>query len=279
MSDEQPATEQQWPPLAPAPGRSQLADGTSCRVAGEGPPVVLLHGIGLDQTIWRDSVTRLRDDFCVITYDLLGHGDSPSPNPADGLAGFSRQLGGVLRAFEVERAALVGHALGALVAQHFAIHQPGLVARLALLNSVFERDDETRSAVLGRVAEVERRGAEALVEHALSRWISADFRSANPGLIARLKIQLAGNESEGFVDAYRIFAAADLDLAGRLAAIRAPTLVLTGELDAGATPGMSRAIAAAIPGARFGIAPGMRHLMLLEAATSINRTLHGFLRG
>ena len=50
--------------------------GTAVEISGSGPPVVLLHGVGLNQSIWAEQVTALESDFQVITYDLLGHGRS-----------------------------------------------------------------------------------------------------------------------------------------------------------------------------------------------------------
>ena len=50
--------------------------GTAVEISGSGPPVVLLHGVGLNQSIWAGQVKALAADFQVITYDLLGHGRS-----------------------------------------------------------------------------------------------------------------------------------------------------------------------------------------------------------
>jgi pimeloyl-ACP methyl ester carboxylesterase len=96
--------------------------------------------------------------------------------------------------------------------------------------------------------------------------------------MARLKMQLSNNESMGFIAAYRIFANADADLSDRLGEIKAKTLVMTGEQDVGSTPAMSRSIAGRIPGAQLGVAPGMRHLMILEASKPVCQAILTFLR-
>ena len=71
---------------------------------------------------------------------------------------------------------------------------------------------------------------------------------------------------------------ADAEIAQGLERIACPTLVMTGEDDPGNTPAMARAMAAAIPGARLAILPGLRHMALAESPAAVNEPLRAFLR-
>ena len=84
---------------------------------------------------------------------------------------------------------------------------------------------------------------------------------------------------EGSLAAYACFAAGGRELAGKLAAISCPTLVMIGALDNGATPAMVARIAAAIPSASLSILPHARHMMPVELADEVNLVLRRFLLG
>src|SRR5690348_9224903 len=107
------------------------------------PLVVLLHGVGLDHTMWRPIAALLEDQFEVLTPDLLGHGaNRPAP-----VGTTLRDLADdVATALPPTTAHLVGFSLGALVAQHLARHRPELVASLTSVSSVCRRTDSERTA-------------------------------------------------------------------------------------------------------------------------------------
>lgn len=107
------------------------------RTEGEGPAVLLLHGIPTSGELWRDVIPRLSGRARVIAPDLLGYGRSEPPRglPVDIVAHAERMVE-LLDALEVERATVVGHDIGGGVAQILAIRSPERVERLGLVNSV-----------------------------------------------------------------------------------------------------------------------------------------------
>ena len=114
MSDDVLAVGGAWGPPArrPAPlhgtDRDWIEGGTHFRMAGDGPAVVLIHGVGLDLFMWDDIVTLLARDFTVLRYDMLGHGRSAKPPGARVLGDFQRQLTALMDAYDMRRAAVVG---------------------------------------------------------------------------------------------------------------------------------------------------------------------------
>ena len=111
------------------------------------PTLVLLHGVGLDHSMWAPVADLLAADFDVVTPDLPGHGSRP---PAPAGVTLSDLADGVVG--EVPHGShLVGFSLGALVAQHLAPHRPELVRTLTSVSSVCRRTPAEREAVLGRL--------------------------------------------------------------------------------------------------------------------------------
>jgi pimeloyl-ACP methyl ester carboxylesterase len=256
------------------------AAGATCqKVQGTGPPVILIHGVGLDLGMWDAQATALAPRCRVIRYDMIGHGGSAVRPGALALDDFVAQLDGLCRDLGLDRVSLVGFSMGALVAQAYALAQPERVARLVVMSGIYDRDPAARAALRGRWQEASRHGPKALIEAALVRWFSPQYRAQNPGAVMAIRRRLERNDRHGFLAAYRVFAEADAALAGRLGAIACPTLVMTGALDPGSTPEMARAMAAAIAGARLEVLPGARHLMPVEAAQAVSAALLAFLDG
>jgi len=118
--------------------RSGEVDGLTLHylVAGRGPAVVLVHGLGGFAETWRRTLEPLAARATVYALDLPGHGRSAKPRAPYDLAWLARVLHGFLQALEIPQASLVGHSLGATVAVTYALVHPGRVERLALLAGV-----------------------------------------------------------------------------------------------------------------------------------------------
>jgi pimeloyl-ACP methyl ester carboxylesterase len=252
--------------------------GTALEISGNGPPVVLLHGVGLNQSIWVGQVKALASDFQVITYDLLGHGRSADVTANAPLGDWVDQLTGVVRGLRLEQFALLGFSFGGLIAQAYATRHSRLVDRLVLMSTVYERSEAERARVESRLDVVKREGPQATIPTALSRWFSPEFSKAHPEVMAQYEALLRGNDATSFLAAYECFARADRELTGALAAFDRPTLVMTGELDTGSTPDMARRLAGMIPGAECSIIAGGRHMMPVEMPDEVNSVLRRFLK-
>ncbi|MFC4787152.1 alpha/beta fold hydrolase [Nocardioides sp. MAHUQ-72] len=236
------------------------------------PTVVLLHGVGLDHTTWAAVASLLRDDYDVVAPDLPGHGSRP---PVDATVSLADLAEGV--ADDVPPGShLVGFSLGALVAQHLAVHRPELVATLTSVSSVCRRTPAEREAVLQRLAVAERDFA-ASAAASVRRWYDGTTVSSSD--VGRTERTLLGNDPASFLSCYRVFATGDADLAPRLADITAPSLAVTGEEDPGSTPEMTRRLAAAIPDCRAVVVPGARHMLPVERPRELVDCLTTFIGG
>src|SRR3954471_2836042 len=105
------------------------------RIAGSGPPVVLIHGMINSSRHWEQVARRLAERRTVIAPDLIGHGDSAMPRGDYSLGAHAASIRDLLTAIGVERASIVGHSLGGGVAMQFFWQFPSRVERLALVSS------------------------------------------------------------------------------------------------------------------------------------------------
>jgi pimeloyl-ACP methyl ester carboxylesterase len=105
------------------------------RRAGDGPPLVLIHGITNSSQSWEPAMRLLARDFDVIAPDLPGHGDSDRQRGDHSLGGHACVMRDLLHVLEIERATVAGHSLGGGVAMQFSYQFPAMVERLVLVGS------------------------------------------------------------------------------------------------------------------------------------------------
>lgn len=226
-----------------------------------GAPIVLLHGVGLDRTIW-DAVSaelgRVLPESEVIALDLPGHGAQPPLTHEVSLGDLAADVLDRMPAGPVH---LVGFSVGALIAQHIAVHHPDRVLTLTCVNSVCDRNGQEAAAVAGRL---ETAGVDFALgaERAVDRWFpdGAGIPGA-PALRDRTRRILLANDVPSYLHVYRVFATGDAELAPELHRITVPVLAVTGSEDPGSTPEMSYRIAERIPGTHVHIIQGARHMV------------------
>ncbi len=252
--------------------------GTAWTSAGQGPPIVLVHGLGLNQGLWHWLAPALSPSYRVITYDLIGHGTSPRPPTPYSIQDFVDQLDELTAGLELDSFVLVGFSLGGLIAQAFAVAYPERVPALAILHSAHARTEAETAAVLERARDAAIHGPGAMVPAALDRWFSPEFAQRSPDTLRRVAGWIEANDAAAFAAAYRVLVDADAELVNALHRIACPTLVVTGSEDHGNSPEMAQRMARVIPVAECHILPGLRHMALAEDPQSTLDILLPFLR-
>ena len=242
---------------------------------GDGPPVVLIHGVGADGASWDPIAAKLAEDFRVLRLDLRGHGRSGHIEGTLTLDDFVRDVVDVLGMCSVQSAHVAGFSLGGMIAQSFALQHPGRLQRLVLLSAVAGRTAEERERVQGRLAILREQGIGAITGAAQDRWFTAGFIAQHPELVRRRMQQLQENHAPSYAAAYTVFSTSDLG--DQLHAIRAPTLIATGEHDVGSNTRMARFMHEQIPGSQLRILPELRHSILVEAPDLVTELVREFL--
>lgn len=265
----------------PAPDGAPL----HAEVSGVGPPIVLLHGFTGSAGAWRGLAASLAGEYEAIAPDLIGHGRSPAPAEPDRyrMERAADELVALLRARGHGRAAWLGYSLGGRVALHVAVRHPEAVAALVLegaspgIADAGERAARVRSdeALAERI---ERDGVEAFVDE----WERVPLFATQLALPAETRAALravrVSHAARGLARSLRgMGAGAQEPLQGRLAEVRAPALLLAGELDA-KYAALAGEMARTMPNATMSLIAGAGHAAHLERPDAFLRPLLGFLR-
>lgn len=236
----------------------------------------LVHGAGMDQSVWTLQGRYLAfhgwDAYAV---DLPGHGRSRGQEVLADIGAMADWLGAIVAQGEGGPAALIGHSMGSLVALELAARRPELVSRLCLTGAAAAMP--VHPALLELAAAHDPKAVELMVDWAFGRrghmggnpvpggWMMGSARSLLlRGDPAVLSSDLAA------CNAYGAGAAS-------AAAVRCPTLVLTGEEDRMTPPKAARKLASLLPDARLAILPGAGHMAMLEAPEATLDALKTFL--
>jgi pimeloyl-ACP methyl ester carboxylesterase len=261
------------------------------RVAGSGPPIVLIHGMLNSSSHWRSVALSLASDYTVIAPDLIGHGDSAAPRGDYSLGAHAASIRDLLATVGIDRATLVGHSLGGGVAMQFFYQFPQRVERLVLISSGglgHEVSPMLRFAALPGMAAllsltVRPRLADALSE--AGRRLGQ--REVRAGIyvqaVARALRPLENAEARAaFLQTLR----AVIDVHGqrvsatdRLYLLESmPTMIVWGERDNTIPLRHGRNAHEAIPHSRFRTLPEAAHFPHLEDPDGLSKVLREFIQ-
>jgi len=232
---------------------------------GDGPlTIVLTHGLAASTGTWAAQVEELSARHRVLTWDLRGHGRSGGPAGAYALHDLAGDLREVLDRAGVERAVVLGHSAGGVVAMQFALDHPERTAGLVLVGTASECNTRARDFY------------EDLAKIAEERGMAPVFRRLGLGDQGAAK---PGADPVAFAKVARCMASLhEAPLTPRLGEIRCPTLIIVGDKDflgAGGSVILSRCIAGSV----LHIVPERGHGIFLEDPAGFNRLVDEFLRG
>jgi 3-oxoadipate enol-lactonase len=240
---------------------------------GAGDPVVLLHGLGSTANVWEPAVRALADRFTLLRYDLEGAGRSPSAGPLS-VEGWVADLAALLDRHEIARARFVGHSLGTLILQHFAVRYPERVEKLALLGVNRAPPEARRQAVRERAAKVRAEGIEAIADAVVKGGLSPHTLAERPEVVAFVRELLLRQDAEGYARSCEAMAAA---VAVDPEAIACPVLVIAGAEDQVSPPATGEGLAAELPDAKFVLLQRCGHWLPIEQPAAVNAALGDFL--
>jgi 3-oxoadipate enol-lactonase len=241
---------------------------------GSGPPLVLLHCLGVDRHFW-DFASPLSRHFELLTYDLPGHGDTAVPDAGYGIEDLSDQLAGLLHEHGIARAHVAGISLGGLIAQAFAANRPEMVDRLVLIDTTPRYVDAMRAMWAQRAATARSAGVAALVEGLLAIWFTEKSVAADSPAVRYVRATLQRASGDGYALACEALAAADLaSLSSRIAA---PTMVVCGDDDIPSFLDAARWLAATIKGAPLEWITEAKHASVIERPGQALALLQNFL--
>ena len=250
---------------------------------GSGPALVLIPGLGYNGWMYSHMIPGLAEHFQVISIDNRGSGLSDKPAGPYTAQMLAADVIGLLDAFDLPKAHIVGHSMGGFIAQALAIDYPDRVDRLVLSATNFGGPHHVpitppAMAVLTDVSgdPIERLRRGIVISTA------PGFAEANPEFIeswvqyrVQHPIDPAGYQAQLAIGLGLLSEAASFE--HKLGRVTAPTLVLFGEHDAVVPPGNAELLAAKLPNARVEILPNAGHVFPFETPEAANQAITRFL--
>lgn len=245
---------------------------------GTGPPLLFIHGFPLSQAMWQAQIEAFAGTHRVLAPDLRGFGKSGISDGAVTMEQFADDLDGMLTALGVTQPVVYcGLSMGGYIAWQFVRKYRERVAALVLCDTRAGAD--TPAAAQNRLdlaRKVLADGPAVLVEAMLPKLFAAISFESRPQLIEQVRQVILDANAVGLAGALRGMAERP-DMAGMVATIDRPTLVVVGAEDAVTPPQEMQQLAALIPEARYAEIPAAGHLAPLENPEQVNQEIRRFL--
>jgi len=253
---------------------SKQAGGIVFDIAGDGEPVVLVHGLGGSSNTWQPLMTSLTN-FAVYRPDMPGSGRSAVPVEPQTIGAFAEAIVNGLRELGISHAHFAGHSLGTLVCQHIAVHMPQCVRSLALFGALTEPPDAARNGLIGRAATARSGAMDPIADQIIAATLSPSTHSNNPAAVAFVRESVMRQPPEGYAKSCEALSKAQAFPVERIAC---PVLLVAGDTDPVAPPSMATALKDKIPNSRMVLLERSGHWMPIEKAEESSRLIADFLQ-
>lgn len=243
---------------------------------GSGPPIIFIHGLGMDQSMWDLQIPQFSPHYQVILFDLRGHGESESTPHPYSIELFADDLHFFLRFLGLTKAILLGLSLGGRILLKFALKYPEEVKALILCDAQSETPEESRQRFHWLAEMAQKEGMAKVAEAYFALPLFQTLALNHPARWQKEKERFAKSSPIGF--AQSCLAIAQMEpLTGLLEQIKSPTLALAGEWDTPYLPYLD-IYAAKIPNCQKRIIPRAGHISNLENSLAFQETVQEFLR-
>ncbi len=248
-------------------------------VSGNGEPVIFVHGIGADLTLWKEVVPHFLKKHKVICYDLRGSGLSDfTTNPPLSIELWAKDLKELMERLDVKSASLVGWSLGGIISIQFCLEWPEMTNSLVLVGSTTKLQPSARELFEKRAQLAESKGMKALVDETfyLTREAFApSVRTNHPEKVDIFRKLLEGNDKNAYAAESR--ALIKTDLTPKLKEIKKPALLLVGQYDSRTPLADSELMCTMMPNSFMKIMPDCGHFYPLEQPEMFSREVLRFL--
>jgi pimeloyl-ACP methyl ester carboxylesterase len=241
---------------------------------GEGPPIVLVHGLGGTLDVWHGVSQPLALHHHVIAMDLRGHGRTPAGRAQFSIKAWSQDVAALMTALQLPAATIVGHSMGTLIAQQLAITEPDMVDQLVLVGGITYFEPPDKQAYEQRAKVVEEQGLDEIVDDWITGALSPRTHARLPQVAGLLRHLFLSNDPRSYAKASRAMARAP---AVEREQIGQPTLLLVGDHDRSTPLRMTEQLHKQIPVSRVQVVPSAAHWMTLEQPDVIAAAILQFL--
>lgn len=242
---------------------------------GTGTPAVLLvHELGGNCRSFGEVMPDLARRTSVFAVDLRGYGLSEKPPGPREMEDYADDLAAFVTAMRLGVVDVVGIAMGGMMGALMAVHHPQLVRRLVVCEGTDAISEKGKQNNIERAKKIRAEGMRAVAAPSLKN----SFPDQHAAARERYMPAFLANDPFAYAEACEALARMRAG-PGDFARIRAPTLVITGELDTLWPPEAGQRLAACIPGSRFHVLPGAGHFPHLQTPQQFLRLTESFLAG
>ena len=239
--------------------------------SGDATPIIFLHGVGSDKSVWTPQLAHFGQERGAVAFDYPGYGES-DPSPGATRDDFAAAILAAMDALDIDRAHVCGLSLGGVIAIALHAAAPNRCASLILADSFAVHPDG--QAIFDRSEAASRTiGMRGLAEARAGALLGT---AATPAMHAEVIATMSKIDPAAYVIGARaVWLADQID---RASAIRVPTLVLVGDEDSITPPALSEQLVNLIPGATIEVIAGAGHLANLEQPVVFSAAIDTFLK-
>jgi 3-oxoadipate enol-lactonase len=244
-----------------------------------GEPIILIHGIGADLTLWEDVIPFLEKEFKVIRYDLRGSGKSDFPRSSPlSVEQWAGDLDALMSSLNVEGAHLVGWSLGGMISVELYLRDPKRIKSLTLVGSTPKLQPPAAQLFRERARLAENEGMKILVEKTFQTTLDSfapSVRVHHPAKIKKFRSMLENHDKNAYAAIAR--ALVNVDHSKRLDEVLCPTLILVGQYDARTPLSDSEMMCMKIPNSFMKIIPDCGHFYPIEQPELFSNIVNRYL--
>lgn len=245
--------------------------------AGQGTPLVLVHGHPFNRSMWQDQVSALRSQYRVIAPDLRGYGETTVTPGIVSLTDMAADIAALLDELEIERAVLAGLSMGGqIVLEFYRLYSTRVRAMILADTSAQAETEEGKSIRRATAERLLREGMSIYAGEMLPKMLSAHTIAHQSGVAARVLTMMQTTPPMGAAAALRGRAERP-DYVELLSHVSVPTLVVVGSDDAFTPVSDAEFMHSRIPSAQLAVIAGTGHMPNMEKPGEFNQLLIEFL--
>jgi 3-oxoadipate enol-lactonase len=247
---------------------------THYEVKGQGETVLFLHGLGGSLNIWHNQVMHLSRYYQTVTFDLTGSGRTETTAAPYSMEKWGEELIALMDRLSIDKAHLVGHSMGTLIAQHFAVHYPERVSSLTLVGGIVEIAEAGKAGLEQRAKTVLEQGMDPVAEAICDAGLSAHTKATHTAVVGLIRELMQRNDPQGYAASCRALAAAPAIDHG---SVQVPVLVIVGDEDRTAPVTVAKKLYQGFPNAKLVVVGESGHWTTLEKPVETTAAILQFL--
>jgi 3-oxoadipate enol-lactonase len=247
---------------------------TNYEVKGQGETVLFIHGLGGTLNIWHNQVQQLSRYYQTVTYDLTGSGRTETTDAPYSMETWGQDILALMEELSIEKAHLVGHSMGTVIAQHFAIEHPDRVLSLTFVGGIVEIPEAGKAGLEQRAKTVLEQGMDPVGEAICDAGLSAHTKATNTAVVGFVRELMQRNDPAGYAASCRALAAAK---AIDHSAVQVPVLVVVGDEDRTGPLPVAKKLYQGFPNSRLVVIAESGHWTTLEQPVETTQAILQFL--